>query len=205
MLLVGLTGGIGSGKSTVARLLANKGLYVVDADELAREVVEPGSPALREIFDAFGGAVFGPDGQLDRKALGQLVFSDEGKRRQLEAITHPRIFERFQARTAAAQQRGETVVVYDAPLLYERQLDTLMNAVVVVTVPEAVQKERLRLRDGLSDDEIELRLRSQMPLGDKVARADFVIDNSRTLAHTEAQVDFIVQQLMSRATLGARG
>lgn len=199
MLLVGLTGGIASGKSTVSKMLRDRGVCVIDADLLAREVVAPNEPAFAELLDAFGTSILDADQQLDRQALGRLVFSDEGARKKLEAITHPRIFERFQQRTEEAEKRGESIVVYDAPLLFERKLNQLMNAVIVVAIPRELQKQRLRSRDQMSDADAELRLASQWPLHEKVQQADHVVDNSHTLAHTEAQVDALVQQLRTRA------
>lgn len=189
-LLVGLTGGIGTGKSTVAAMLAARGAVVIDADRLAREVVEPGEPTLARIVQEFGPEVLGPDGRLDRKALGALVFADPARRRRLEALTHPPIRARLDARLEALARAGfRGVVVVDAPLLVESGLHRAMDRLVVVTADEATQLARLMARDGLDRAEALRRIRSQMPLAAKARLADHVIDNSGDRAATEAQVE----------------
>lgn len=189
-LLVGLTGGIGTGKSTVAAMLAARGAVVIDADRLAREVVEPGEPTLARIVEEFGPEVLGPDGRLDRKALGALVFADPARRRRLEALTHPPIRARLDARLEALARAGfRGVVVVDAPLLVESGLHRAMDRLVVVTADEATQLARLMARDGLDRAEALRRIRSQMPLAAKARLADHVIDNSGDRAATEAQVE----------------
>lgn len=188
-LLVGLTGGIASGKSTVSAMFRALGCVVIDADVLAREVVEPGEPALAEIVQAFGPAVLDARGRLDRKALGAIVFAYPERRRQLEAITHPRIRERFARRLeelAADGFRG--IVLFDAPVLIESGGHKLMDRLVVVFVDEATQLARLMARDGISREEAERMIRSQMPLAEKAKLADHVIDNSADRATTEARV-----------------
>jgi dephospho-CoA kinase len=186
---VGLTGGIGSGKSTVAGRLAALGATIIDADRLARDAVAPGSPALDAIRARFGDAVFGPGGALDRAALGAIVFGDAEARAALNAIVHPEVARRALEAKAAAEAAGAGVVVYDLPLLYENGLAPMFDAVVVVAVPPEVQRARVLARDGASPEAIEARIAAQWPLAEKVARADVVIDNGGTRADTERQVD----------------
>jgi dephospho-CoA kinase len=193
--VVGLTGGIGSGKSLVARILREQGVPVVDADILARQVVEPGQPALEDIVREFGPGVLLPDGALDRKALGAIVFGDPQKRKLLAAITHPRIAAAAQAALAVHRQAGAPFVVYEAPLLVENRLHLGMDATIVVSVPEEVQLERVMARDGLSLEEAHKRLASQLPLADKLAVATHIIDNAGTVEDTRAQVLKLVETL----------
>ncbi|MCC6809720.1 MAG: dephospho-CoA kinase [Deltaproteobacteria bacterium] len=196
MRLIGLTGGISSGKSTVSQIFTSLGAHVIDADVLAREVVAKGTPGLDQIVGTFGRAVLAPDGTLDRKKLGDIIYHDETKRKELEAITHPLIFQRFGELTQAAEARGEPVVIYDAPLLIERGLHRMMHTVIVVWVPRDIQIERLMARDGIDRKAAELRLASQMPLDDKRAVADFVIDNSKTREHAKAQVEYVWREIL---------
>lgn len=190
MKLVTLTGGIASGKSTVARMLGELGAEVVDADALAREVVRPGQPALEEIVAAFGREVLLPTGELDRRKLAQRVFSDPASRARLNAIVHPRVGERMrQAVEEIRARRPDAVVVLDVPLLFDVPLPELesLPAVVVYASPQT-QLRRLRERDGLTEDEAQERLRAQRPLRDKLARARWVVDNDGDLARTAEQV-----------------
>ena len=177
MRLVGLTGGIATGKTTFAAALRALGVPVIDADQLARQVVEPGTPALAAIAATFPGVV-GPDGRLDRKALGARVFGQEAERRRLEAVTHPAIRAAMVAETARLEAAGHDLVFYDTPLLYEVGLDQAMALVVVVWAPRQAQLRRLAARDGLSTAEAEARLGAQLPVDEKAARADVVIDNA---------------------------
>jgi dephospho-CoA kinase len=193
--VIGLTGGIASGKSTAAAMLRELGAPLIDADELAREVVEPGTPALAEIVARWGSGVLAPDGQLDRKKLGALVFADESQRKELNRITHPRIAAAAQERLAALRQAGAPAVVYEAALIVENQLHRGMNGLIVVSVPPDVQQRRLMQRDGLSEDEAEARLRAQLPLANKIAVATHVIDNSGTLQQTRSQVQNVWKQI----------
>jgi dephospho-CoA kinase len=170
-------------------MLRGLGCVIIDADLLAREVVEPGEPAYREIVAEFGPDVVRPDGGLDRKALGAVVFADPARRRRLEAITHPRIRERFARRLealAAAGFRG--LAVFDAPVMIESGNYRHVDKLVVVVTDDATQRARLRGRDGASDQDVERRIASQMPLAEKAALADYVIDNTGSRAETEAQV-----------------
>lgn len=192
--VVGLTGGIASGKSTVSRILRELGVDVIDADVLAREVVEPGTPGLQQVAARFPG-VLGPDGQLDRARLGARIFFDAVERAALNAILHPLIQEEFKRRTAALERQGKSLVVYDAALLIENGLHRKMDAVVVVNSPEEVQRQRLMERNGLSREEADARIASQMPLREKVQHATWVVDNGGGLESTRAQVERIRQEL----------
>jgi dephospho-CoA kinase len=199
--LVGLTGGIATGKSTFAAALRDLGCPVIDADRLARQVVEPGMPALAAIAAAFPGVV-GADGRLDRKALGRRVFGDEAARRRLEAITHPAIRVAMEAQVARLEAAGEELVFYEAPLLFEVGLDRAMALVVVVWAPRQVQLGRRAARDGLSPGEAEARLEAQLPADEKAARADVVIENPDGGAPLGPRAARLVAAL--RAGLGRR-
>jgi dephospho-CoA kinase len=187
---IGLTGGIACGKSTVAAMLAKRGARIIDADQIAREVVLPGMPALEAIAERFGQAVLAPDGTLDRKRLGTIVFSDAAARRDLEGLLHPPIRALMHERRDRFEQeaRGQLVVL-DIPLLYENKLEHMVNRVMVAYCPREVQLQRLMSRDGLSLEQAEARLAAQLPIEDKRKRADIVIDNSGSMEHTERQVD----------------
>lgn len=195
MRVVGLTGGIASGKTTFAAALRARGVPVVDADALARAAVAPGTPALAEIALAFGPDVLLPDGALDRKKLGAVVFADAGARRRLEAITHPAVRVAMAEETARLAAAGHTLAFYDTPLLYEVGLDRLLDCVVVVWVPRDVQRARLESRDGLPPDEAEARLAAQIPIDEKAARADFVVENTGTPAELGAKADRLLADL----------
>jgi dephospho-CoA kinase len=186
-LLVGLTGGLATGKSTVSDILRGLGCVVLDADALAREVVEPGQPALATIAREFGADILQPDGTLDRKRLGAIVFADPPRRRRLEAITHPAIRDRYLARLAELEGQGfEGVVVWDAPVMIESGGYKHVDRLVVVITDAASQRTRALARDGDRAD-AERKIASQMPLADKAALADYVIDNSGDRAATEAR------------------
>ncbi len=196
--IVGLTGGIASGKSSVSREFARLGEGIVDADLLAREVVAPGSPALEEIRRRFGDDVLLSDGTLDRKRLGSLVFADEQARLALNAITHPRIAARARELIENLASAGHRPVLYEAALIVENQLHKGMSALIVVSVPEAEQVTRLMARDRLSADDALARIRSQKALQEKIAVADYVIDNSGTLEATRAQTEKVWRELQTR-------
>src|SRR5262249_48828708 len=153
LLLVGLTGSIASGKSTVSLYFRQLGAVIIDADVLAREVVEPGTPGLEQVIATFGKQLLTATGALDRKKLGEIGFGNDAQRKELERIVHPLVFQRFSALSEQAKTKGERAVIYDAALLFERGLNHLMNATVVVTVPPAVQLQRLIARDVLTDAE----------------------------------------------------
>jgi dephospho-CoA kinase len=193
MRVLGLTGGIGSGKSAVGLMFAQLGADLVEADQLARDVVEPGQPALSEIADAFGSDILRPDGRLDRSKLATIIFADPAARARLNAITHPRIKERMDAEVAArSSQPG--ILILDIPLLYENDRDRAVERVIVVWVDEQTQLRRLQERDGLSAEEARRRVGAQMPLDEKRARADHVVDNTGSREQTRAQVEAIYQR-----------
>jgi dephospho-CoA kinase len=194
----GLTGNIGSGKSTVARMLEARGVPVVDADRVARDVVEPGQPALREIAERFPG-VLQRDGTLDRKALAARVFADFRERLALERIVHPRIAEEVAARMGALAGAGHPCAVYEAALIVENKLEDGLDGLIVVTAPQRLAIERLRERDGMNEEEARSRLAAQLPSEDKVRRARFVIENTGSEAELEAQVDRVAQALKAGA------
>jgi len=198
MKVLGLTGGIGSGKSMVASMFAQLGADVIDADRLARDVVEPGQPALQEIASAFGRDILLPDGRLDRGKLGRIIFADPVARVTLNAITHPRIRERMDAEIAA-RQSGPGVLIVDIPLLYENERTGRVETVIVVWVDTETQLRRLVERDGLSEHDARQRIAAQMPLDEKRARADVVIDNSGSRENTRRQVDAIYRRYASAA------
>jgi dephospho-CoA kinase len=199
MLRVGLTGGIGSGKSTVSALLSSHGAVVIDYDGLARAVVEIGSPALAAIGRRFEGVV-AADGSLDRPALGALVFSDPAARADLEAITHPAIRDLAMAREAAAGP--EAIVVHDNPLLVEMGADAYCDVVVVVDVPPAVQLQRLVRDRGMTESDAQARIASQASREVRTGAADLLIDNTGPLDELAAIVGGIWSELVSRAAAG---
>lgn len=199
--LYGLTGGIASGKSTVARELRALGATVVDADAVARDVVEPGTPAADDIRARWPN-VFYANGTLDRKALGQVVFDDLDALAELEAIIHPRIAERSAGLLSDARERGEPIAFYEAALIVERNLDASFDGLVVVSVPEEVQVQRLVARDGLDEKSARQRLAAQLPLEKKLERATDIIDTAGSESDTRAQVQALWAKL-SAATEGA--
>jgi dephospho-CoA kinase len=188
MRVIGLTGGIASGKSTVARLFAAQGAAVIDADQLAREAVRPGTTALAAIVAAFGTEILHPDGTLNRAALGSIVFADPEARRRLEQITHPAIRELATRRLQALRDAGVPLVFYMAPLLIEAGATDRVDEIWVVHVSPPVQLARLMARDNLTRQEAEARVASQMPLEEKRRHGRVVIDNSGALTETERQV-----------------
>jgi dephospho-CoA kinase len=206
-LLVGLTGGIATGKSTVNAMLASPSVRVVDADALAREVVEPGTPAYKQIVVEFGKEVLQPDGRLDRARLGEIVFRDATKRKRLEAITHPAIRARFEKIVADLEREGfDGILIWDASLLIESGGTKNMDRVVVVTTDPATQLRRLMERDGCSEEAARARTASQMPLAIKARYGDYVIDNSGSRAQTETRVREVYRSLLEDLRrLQARG
>jgi len=187
MRIIGLTGGIASGKSTASAMFAQMGATVIDADALAREVVEPGSPALAEINRRFPGTV-GPDGHLDRAKLAARIFGDERERIALNAIVHPRVHQAFLKRANELAERGVEVILYDAALLFENDLDQVLDGVILIAAPPEVQISRLVERNGLTRREAEERIAAQMPLQEKARRATWVVDNSGDLTGTRARL-----------------
>lgn len=200
-LRIGLTGGIGSGKSLVAKLLRDFGAAVVDADAIAREVVAPGGPAYNGIVEAFGPGVLRADGTIDRAALGARIFADAEARRTLNALTHPHIRRRMaEEGVRLSATPGVDVIVFDIPLLLEttdgRELD--LDGTLVVDAADDVRVSRLLVRDGLTEADARRRLAAQIPLSQKVARADWVIDNNGSPDETRRQVEALWRVLRAR-------
>lgn len=200
MILVGLTGGVATGKSTVADMFKSLGAAVIDADVLARQVVEPGKPAWRDIVRTFGRAVLNGDRSLNRQLLGDIVFKSTPRRRQLERIIHPRVA-RLQAQLtrAIAATDPRAVVVYEVPLLYEAGVDARVDMVIVVTADHATQVARLIQRTGLPRREVIRRIHSQMPLAEKRRRADLVLDGTVPRGRLKRRIAAIYQDLRRRA------
>ena len=198
MHLFGLTGGIASGKSAVARRLRARGVPVVDADVLAREVVAKGTEGLLAVVSAFGEGVLAEDGGLDRKKLAGLVFADPARRKELEQILHPRISALGMQRAADLAARGEPLACYEAALLVENGLADAFRPLVVVAAPEEVQVARACARDAAAEAEVRARIRAQMPLAQKVAVADFVVHNAGTVAELELETDRILAEICTR-------
>ena len=198
MLLVGLTGGIGSGKSTVARMLEERGAVVFDADLLAREAVEPGTPGHTAVIERFGADVLAPGGELDREALASIVFADPSARRDLEQIVHPEVRRLF-AEGSEAYRDTDRIVVFSAPLLVESGMHTAFEILVVISATVATQIERLMRQRGMSEPAIRARIDAQAPLEDKAAVADFLVDNEGSLDELESQVEQLWNDLSTRA------
>ena len=198
MLLVGLTGGIGSGKSTVASMLAERGAVVIDADELARRAVAGGTDGFRSVVGGFGDEVVGADGELDRAKLAAIVFADDERRRALEAIVHPEVARLFAAEIERHRDTDH-VVVYAVPLLVERGLAPAFDVVVVVVASEAHRIERIAAARGLSEDEVRARMAAQVPDEERARVADVLLDNDGDRDRLERQVDTLWSDLARRA------
>ena len=188
MLLVGLTGNIGSGKSTVDQLLSERGATIIDADVLARRAVEVGTPGYRAIVERWGTSILGPDGTLDRGALRRIVFNDPAELEQLNTLVHPEVERMRAALVETARLRSDKLVVCDVPLLFERKMTDLFDRIVLVDAPRPVRLERLVRERGLKETEAMDMIVAQMPAELKRARADFVIDNIGTLTELDARV-----------------
>lgn len=195
--VVGLTGGIASGKSTVSAMLRELGAHVIDADVVAREVVEPGTPGLVRIAERFPGVV-GPDGRLDRAKLGARIFADPAERQALNEIVHPLIHLAVLEQTEALVRSGVRTVIYDAPLLIENGLHHAMDGVILVAAPREVQVQRLMARNGLSREEALARIASQLPLEEKRRHATWVVENAGSLEETRRQVERIWETINER-------
>ncbi|HEY2745539.1 MAG TPA: dephospho-CoA kinase, partial [Polyangia bacterium] len=198
MRVIGLTGGIASGKSTAARILAELGARIVDADAVARDIVAPGQPALAEIAKRFGGEMIQRDGTLDRKRLGAVVFADADKRRVLNAITHPRIAVETQARLGQLREAGVAVAVYEAALLVENGVHRGLDGLIVVTCDEATQLRRLVVRDEFTEAQARARIAAQAPNADKLAAATWVVDTSGPLPDTKEQLARVWAEILAK-------
>jgi dephospho-CoA kinase len=196
--VVGLTGGIASGKTTVSEMFAEMGIPVIDADDLAREVVEPGTPGLQAIVEKFGEDVLDQEGRLDRKKVGELVFGDEKARETLNAIVHPRIGAAGAKYIQGYRDHPAPYVIYEGALLVETSAYKAFSALVVVSADESVQRLRLIARDGYTLSEANARIDSQLPLSRKVEVADYVVTNNGNLESTRDQVARVHEQLVSR-------
>lgn len=196
---IGLTGGIGSGKSTVTALLRRRGVPVLDADQIVRDLERPGAEGLRRLVEAFGPGILQPSGELDRGALGRLVFADREARRQVEAILHPLVRERMAAAQADAAARGAPVVVHDIPLLFEARDPSGFDATVLVYAPPEVQRRRLIEQRGMTPADVDARMRAQLPMEEKRRLATYVIDNSGSLEDLEAEVDRVWAEIARHA------
>ncbi|MBO0469404.1 dephospho-CoA kinase [Enterococcus sp. DIV0242_7C1] len=186
-MILGLTGGIATGKSTVVEIFKEEGFPIVDADVIAREIVEPGTPGLQAVVDAFGSELLFADGSLNRKKLGKIIFSDKQKRERLNQVLSP--FLREAILTDIARKKNlSSLVIVDIPLLYEGGYDAVVDQVAVVYIPEELQLSRLMKRDDLSALEAEQRIDSQMPIEEKKNRADIIFDNQKTTEETKKQV-----------------
>ncbi len=202
MLRIGITGGIASGKSTVTGMLHDLGAVVLDADQAARAVVEPGQPAWEKIKEVFGPDYLKDDGTVDRSKLGSLVFGDEGARAQLENIVHPAVYNLLEDQAQKAQAMGQQIVFFDIPLLFETGYDSMLDRTVTVFVDEKTQLERLMRRDNLPLADAMARIDSQMSLAKKAELADYVINNAGSLSETKGQVNQLwqtLQQLVGEA------
>lgn len=192
---LGLTGGIATGKSTVTRFFRQHDIPVVDADVIAREVVEPGTDGLAEIIKTFGTEILLEDGSLNRKKLGEIIFKDEDKREMLNQILHQEIHQKMMMAKEKWESERVPLIVFDIPLLYEADYQSTFDAIMVVYVPEKTQIARLMERDELTVQQARDRIASQLPIEEKKARADIVIDNSQTIAETYEQVqNWLIEQ-----------
>jgi dephospho-CoA kinase len=195
MLIVGLTGGIATGKSTVAAIFEELGAYRIDTDRLARVVVEPLQPAWEAIVHSFGRGVLAASGSIDRKKLADIIFAEPEKREVLNKLTHPAVRTLLREELAHARKQGVGIVLVEVPLLYEAGFDCEVDCVIVVKTTEKTQLSRLLNREGLSEEAARLRIEAQMPLQEKIARADYLIDNDGPPAQTIEQAEKIWQLL----------
>ncbi|BBO74315.1 dephospho-CoA kinase [Desulfosarcina widdelii] len=201
MIVAGLTGGIATGKSTVSNFLSEAGARIIDADKIAREVVEQGTPAYDEIRAFFGEEVLMPNGDIDRERLGDIIFNDSDKKKRLDAIVHPRVFERSAVLIAEiAASEPDAVVILDIPLLLEANMDRDLTEVIVVYVPETMQLQRLMARDGIDEKAAMARIRSQMPIEEKRKQATCVIDNSGSRSACRQQALKALDRLRQKAS-----
>lgn len=198
MCVYGLTGGIGAGKSTVANMFQESGIPVVLADDVGREVASKGSDGLAEIVRSFGPDVLDGNGELDRRKLGTLIFNDPDRRRELEAILHPRVRDQSRELFSQLEQAGNQIVVYESALLYETQRHTEMRGVILVTASEGQRIARVRSRDGSEEEAVRQRIKAQMDDEEKRGLADYIIENNGNLQALRREVDSLIEQLLGR-------
>ncbi len=191
-LVVGLTGGIASGKSTVSNMLKEMEITVIDADVESRMAVQQGEPAYKQIISQFGQEIVLPNGEIDRQKLGSIIFHDEHKRQLLNQIVHPEVRRRMNEKKEAALKKDERIVILDIPLLFESNLTNMVEKTLLVYVDRSVQITRLMERNNLSENEAEARIQSQMPISDKITLADEIINNNGSLTETKRQLDEIL-------------
>jgi dephospho-CoA kinase len=200
MLLVGLTGSIATGKSTVSEMFRRKGAEIIDADQIAREVVEPGTEGLARIVREFGPGMLDEEGKLNRERLGARIFQNPAEREKLNRLLHPLIVDSMRAKTEKIKkEKDPDLLIWDVPLLIEGNLTQWVEAVILVYTPKEIQLERLMKRNALSKEEAEKRILAQMDIEEKKKYADYVIDNRGTLSETERQVDQLWKQLISKS------
>ncbi len=198
MIWAGLTGGIATGKSTVTGFIRAQGLAVICADELAREVVAQGTSGYYEVVHLFGSDSVSASGELNRKAIAKKVFADKTLLEKIESIIHPRVRILSQQRKQELVNQGCLLAFYDVPLLFEKQMESLFDKTIVVWCERALQKQRLILRDGFSDEEAERRILAQWPLLDKIKKADYVVENNQDLLELKKNVQNLIAQLLSQ-------
>ncbi len=199
MLWIGLTGGIASGKSTAAKIFYQLGFPVVDADQIAKQVVALGTPGLAQIVKSFGPGILKPNQSLDRKKLAALVFSDPNNLSQLEAIIHPLVKQSTLEARTKEEKKGAAMVFYDIPLLFEKQMQDEFDYIIVISCSEAEQKARLKARDGMSEQEITERLKNQISLSEKEKQADFVVRNEKSLDELKIELQRISAAIQSQS------
>jgi dephospho-CoA kinase len=193
-MIIGLTGSIASGKSTVSEMLQEKGFPIVDADKIARQVVEPGTSVIKEIGEHFGDEVLNEDGSLNREILGERIFRNEAERNKLNSIIHPAIRNEMIRQKEQWISRGADTVIMDIPLLFESKLQSFVEKIIVVSVTPEIQKQRLIARNKLNEQEAAERINSQLPMVEKEAGADAVIDNNGTIEETKMQIESILDK-----------
>lgn len=199
-MIIGLTGGIATGKSTVSQMFAKRGAAIIDADVIARQVVEPETEGLAQVVAHFGKQVLDEEGRLNRPALASIIFQNEKKREKLNSILHPLIRQEMLERTEEIKKKDpHQIVIWDVPLLLEgKKMTQFVKKIIVVYIPESIQLKRLMLRNGLTEEEARARIRAQLNIEEKRKMADFVIDNSGSLSETERQVDRLWNYLTSK-------
>ncbi|WP_079708288.1 dephospho-CoA kinase [Paraliobacillus ryukyuensis] len=195
--VIGLTGSIGTGKSTVSNFLKGKQIPIIDADVVSREVVEPGQVAYQQIIETFGTSILQSDRQIDRKALGRIVFSDETSRKQLNEIVHPQVHRTMLAKRDHYLNEGIPIIVLDIPLLFENHLQQYVDLIVVVYTTPEIQLQRLMERDQLTKEEAQSRINAQTSIDTKAKQADMIIDNSGTFKETKQQCNKLLEDLQS--------